>query len=69
MGSKNTKKKQIRAKTEEKEDGLAFMGRREKFMKDLSEKKKMHNRLAYKVTECYPLACEQETEANSTLNE
>ena len=50
VGSKNPKKQKIRAKTEEKEDGLAFMGRREKFMKDLSEKKKMQNRLAYKVT-------------------
>jgi hypothetical protein len=69
VGNKNPKKKQIRAKTEEKEDGLAFMGRRDKFMKELTEKKKIQSRLAYKVTECYPLDWDNETAANSTARE
>lgn len=42
-------------KTEEKDDGLAFMNHREKFMKVMDQKKKIQNRLAYKPTECYPL--------------
>lgn len=67
VGSKNPKRKQIRARTEEKEDGLAFMSRRDKFIKELSEKKKIHNRLAYKITECYPFNWDRDTEANSTL--
>ena len=36
VGSKNKKKKQIRAKTEEKGDGLTFMDRRDKFMEELN---------------------------------
>ena len=50
VGSKNKKKKQIRSKTEEKGDGLTFMGRRDHFMKEVQEKKKEHSKLAYKPT-------------------
>ena len=45
------------------------MVRRQKFMKDLEEKKKLQSRLPYKVTQCYPLDWEHETEANSTARE
>lgn len=69
VGSKDPKKKQIRAKSEEKGDGLTFMQRREKFIKDVKEKKKVQNRLAYKVTECYPLGWDRDTQANSTVRE
>lgn len=30
------------------------MNGREQFMREVSEKRKMQNRLAYKVTECHP---------------
>jgi len=50
VGSKSKKKRQIRSKTEEREDGLTFMNRREHFMKDQQEKKRNHARLANKVT-------------------
>lgn len=45
------------------------MGRRDKFLKELTDKKKVQGRLAYKVTECYPLDWDNETAANSTARE
>ena len=37
------------------------MNIRDKFMKELTNKKKEHNKLAYKPTECYPFDWEHET--------
>jgi hypothetical protein len=66
VGSKH-RKKQIRSKTEEKGDGLTFMTRSDHFMSEVLEKKKQQGRLAYKVTECYPLDWDHETQATSTV--
>ena len=38
-------------------------------MRELSEKKKVQNRLAYKVTECHPYNWDNETSAASTSKE
>ena len=38
-------------------------------MKEVKEKQKMQERLAFKVTECYPYDWEHQTEAASTARE
>lgn len=45
------------------------MNNREHFMKDLKQKQKINQRLAYKVTECHPYNWDNETEAASTTKE